>query len=270
MNDTEVQIEAEKIRQADKGDVNQQETRRYRGGKLSIIVIVAAIGWFLYLLYWPFTVTHLDKIIISTDPIMAGQYQRYTAESCHEPGVEGEVVRNIVLQGTDEAPISSTRVPVRPIECSNIILIPENLPNGTYEVTLHIIYRVNPIRDALNPIIRDFRSNPFLVEGGVDVEIPSNIPAGKTPDNADRDVNTPAEASSRQPEATAQTNPSPSTNPPARPAPQPTPRPTTPDETEEPEQPTASRPLVPVVPLVEGLVDTTTGLTCNTLGLICR
>ena len=188
MNNTDTQIEMAKIRQDKSGKRGQTERRRYQVGHLASAIITVIAIWFFVVLFWPYKVTYLDKIIISTDPIAAGQYQRYTAEVCERPGVEGEVVRNIVLKGTDEAPTSSTRVPVRPIECSNIILIPENLPNGTYEVTLHIIYHVNPVRDVLNPIVRDFRSAPFEVEGGKDIRIPSAIQRGTPPDNKNADV----------------------------------------------------------------------------------
>lgn len=175
MNNTEQQIEYAKVRQSKQRNNSQDQNRRYLAGKLSTLIIAAAAAYFLYLLLWPFSITHLDDIVVSVDPIKVGSYQRYTAQTCRNPGVEGSVLRNIVMAGTDEAPISSTTVPPRPILCSNIIMIPKNLPNGTYEVTFQITFKTNAIRDALNPIVRNYRSTPFIVEGGPDIEIPEPL-----------------------------------------------------------------------------------------------
>lgn len=175
MNNTEQQIEYAKVRQSKRGNDNRDQNRRYLAGKLSGLIIAAAAAYFLYLLLWPFSYTHLDDIVVSVDPIKVGSYQRYTARTCQNPGTEGSVLRNIVIAGTDEAPISSTSVPARPILCSNIIMIPENLPNGKYEVTFHITFKTNAVRDALNPIVRDYRSAPFVVEGGPAIEIPNRL-----------------------------------------------------------------------------------------------
>lgn len=284
MNNTDVQIEMSKTRQEKGGKEGQVERRRYTMGKISALIITGLIGYFFYLLYWPFAVTYLDDIIISTDPITAGQYQRYTAKDCQNDGIEGEVVRNIVLRNTDEAPISSTRVPVRPIECSNIILIPENLPNGTYEVTLHIIFHVNPIRDALNPITRDYRSAPFDVNGGKDIRIPRNLPSRTEPDNLNDSVRTspaPVDEVVRS-NTQKQTESQPQTSVATPQVPKPAPAPTlpTPEVVQPAPKPvpapaiTRTRPLLDVELDVAGtakeVVGETRNLTCSLLLLLCR
>lgn len=196
--------------------------RRYLTAKISIGIILLGIISFLYLLFWPFKVTELGNISISTNPVTAGQYQRYTAEICNNPGVVADVERSMVFKGTDEAPVSSPASQAREVLCSNIVLVPSTLPNADYEIVLHFTYHTNPIRDALNPIERTFRSKPFTVQGGRDIPLPTNLPdSEEPPDNVDRqtsqngpNTNTPPDGSVTNPpnQGTAPTSSAPFTN----------------------------------------------------------
>lgn len=196
----------------------------------STLVFLAGVVYATISLAKSYQVTELNDILVSTDPVKAGTVQRYTARDCQNEGQMAIVTRTLILENDEEIPIDSAGPLERPVQCSNIILLPEPLPAGTYRVLIEATFAVNPVKDRLAPVKRVWRSAPFLVKNPTGSKIP---PRDQVSDSGSIDQNNINNTNGTQNQAPSVDNTKKSpgqTSSPPKPQPDPAPEPNTWDQ----------------------------------------
>jgi hypothetical protein len=117
-----------------------------------------------YELWQPTDVGKNGTIKAIPDHVQAGQIVSYKINDCQNGKFNG--ITSVNIQSTDEPPSVTVAVaapsPQR-IYCSNALLVPGQLPTGDYRLLILVTYNINPVRNALNPIIRAYRSQTIHV-----------------------------------------------------------------------------------------------------------
>lgn len=132
---------------------------------MSVIVMgFAGVLFFTYELYEPVNVGDNGSIKAIPQSAEAGQIVSYKINGCQDGKYRG--ITSVNIQSVDVPPSITVAVaapsPQR-IYCSNALLVPGQLPTGDYRLLILITYDINPVRNALSPVIRQYRSEVIHV-----------------------------------------------------------------------------------------------------------
>jgi hypothetical protein len=143
---------------------------------LSLAFLLLAGGAFVLLS--PTKVGDNGKITAIPRRLKAGQLVSYTINQCEEGKFYG--LASVNIQSNDNPPQITVAVAspsAQRVHCHNVILVPQPLPTGTYHLIIFIHYYINPLRNALNPVTRQYVSNTFHVSNqNPDFQLPQSKP----------------------------------------------------------------------------------------------
>lgn len=223
------------------------------------------VAFVIYESLVPVNVGTFGDIQVSTDPVEAGSLQQYTAKECDKGEYQSVDIRQSLVSYSQPPEVTlpvSGRYVTQTLLCQNIIVIPQETPQGRYRVQISVSYRVNAFRTE----DRVYFSKPFVISNADKkfniLQSPEQsqfqgviVPGAKTP------------AEQENPENLSPAGTSPATS-----------QPTTPNQPTTPTTPVT--PIVPVIPpgpvqqtidnLVNGALKDTEPLRCGTpVKLLC-
>jgi hypothetical protein len=110
----------------------------------------------------PVNVGTYGNIEVSTDPVEAGSLQQYTAKDCDEGQYQSVDIRQTLVSKSTPPEVTlpvAGRYVTSKLLCRNIIVIPQETPQGQYQIQISVSYKVNAFRTE----DRVYFSKPFVI-----------------------------------------------------------------------------------------------------------
>ncbi len=129
----------------------------------AFIAVISVFAVIIFWLYYPYNV-----LVIKDQPVKilryaqkAGDYTVFQIDYCKYSDARGEVTWDITSkQSVTLLPAYTDMTPKSCAIIEDPVLIPSNLPPGTYYITWRVDYHVNPLRN----VIYEFKSQTFAIK----------------------------------------------------------------------------------------------------------
>lgn len=109
------------------------------------------VGYVVFQSVVPANVGTFGDISVATNPIEAGSLQSYTAKECDRGNYKSVDIRQTIVSLSNPPEITlpvAGRYVTQNLLCTNIIIIPNETPQGQYRLQISVSYRVNPFQSV--------------------------------------------------------------------------------------------------------------------------
>ena len=129
-----------------------------------IALVFSSAVFFLFLFWWiypykPLVVKQPYQIVNEESSLKQGDVLKYQIDYCKYTNIQSIVRRQFVDGIIYATPEITANLKKGCGLAINTITIPENLPPGTYYLTIEVTYKINPIRE----ISYDLKTEKFVV-----------------------------------------------------------------------------------------------------------
>lgn len=120
------------------------------------------VAFVIYQSLVPVNVGTFGDINVATNPIEAGSLQQYTARECDKGQYQSVDIRQTLVSFSAPPEVTlpvAGRYVTQTLLCQNIIVIPQETPQGQYRLQISVSYKVNAFRTE----DRVYFSKPFVI-----------------------------------------------------------------------------------------------------------
>lgn len=120
------------------------------------------VAFVIYQSLVPVNVGTFGDINVATNPIEAGSLQQYTARECDKGQYQSVDIRQTLVSFSSPPEVTlpvAGRYVTQTLLCQNIIVIPQETPQGQYRLQISVSYKVNAFRTE----DRVYFSKPFVI-----------------------------------------------------------------------------------------------------------